>query len=175
MNESIRSESGFDDDVSRSRATDETLVEPTWAQPATQGTAPGSPAPGGSALSSAAPAASTQDSTPLRESTLDGPAPGNPAAGHAVPGSVAWHDASADPAPAAVADPAPPEPMWLRGPAPTPIIIGVLGLLAAVMCGLAVGTTLTINWVVAAPALIIGFGVLIVALGLLNARRSRPE
>lgn len=125
MNEPIRSESGFDDDVSRSRATDETLVEPTWAQPATQGTA--------------------------------------------------WHDASADPAPAAVADPAPPEPVWLRGPAPTPIIIGVLGLLAAVMCGLAVGTTLTINWVVAAPALIIGFGVLIVALGLLNARRSRPE
>lgn len=82
-------------------------------------------------------------------------------------------DSAWAPAPAA-AGPAP-EPEWLRGPAATPIVIGVLGLLAALMCGLAVSGTVRLNWVLIGPALIIGFGVLIVALGLLSARGPKPE
>lgn len=64
---------------------------------------------------------------------------------------------------------------WLDGPAPAPIIIGILGLLAALASVLAVIPGIDIRWGVSGPALIIGFGALVIVLGLLSARRARQH
>lgn len=64
---------------------------------------------------------------------------------------------------------------WLGGPAPAPIIIGILGLLAALASVLAVIPGIDIRWGVSGPALIIGFGALVIVLGLLSAHRARQH
>ena len=73
------------------------------------------------------------------------------------------------------AEPAPSAQEWLGGPAPAPIIIGILGVLAALASVLAVIPGIDIRWGVSGPALIIGFGALVIVLGLLSAHRARQH
>ncbi|HPB72767.1 MAG TPA: hypothetical protein PLX71_07305 [Phycicoccus sp.] len=76
-------------------------------------------------------------------------------------------------APTIAAAPASPaEPRWIGGPAPVPIVIGLLGLVAALVAILAVTTTLHPNWAVIGPVSVIGVGALVIALGLLGMRRD---
>lgn len=63
------------------------------------------------------------------------------------------------------------EPAWLTGPAPTPVIIGLIGLLTLVFTAVWSLTEATVNWSVAAPAAIIGIGLVIVVLGLTGLRK----
>ena len=63
------------------------------------------------------------------------------------------------------------EPAWLTGPAPTPVIIGLIGLLTLVFTAVWSLTEASVNWSVAAPAAIIGIGLVIVVLGLTGLRK----
>lgn len=65
------------------------------------------------------------------------------------------------------------EPEYLTGPAPTPVIIGLVGLLALVSFLVWALSDWVVNWAVAVPAGIVGLGAVIVALGLAGLRRPR--
>ena len=65
------------------------------------------------------------------------------------------------------------EPEYLTGPAPTPVIIGLVGLLAIISFLVWALSDWVVNWAVAVPAGIVGLGAVIVALGLAGLRRPR--
>lgn len=118
----------------------------------------------GTDLDTDAGAAAGQDHTPASSSPA-------PAADHAA-------NPAADPAVHSVADPRPgssaeAEPRWITGPAPTPVIIGIVGLLTLVSTAVWSLTDWAVNWAVAVPVGIIGLGVVIVGLGVAGLRRPR--
>lgn len=71
-----------------------------------------------------------------------------------------------------LAPPASPDASWIKGPAPAPIVIGVLGLVAVAVCFLQFAPDLAVNWAIAGPAITIGVGALILVLGLIGLRRN---
>lgn len=71
------------------------------------------------------------------------------------------------------ATPTPVEPVYLKGAAPTPIIIGLIGLLTLAGCAVWSLTDWSVNWAVAAPVGIVLLGVVIIVLGVAGLRRPR--
>lgn len=67
-----------------------------------------------------------------------------------------------------------PEPIWITGPAPAPIVIGLIGLLTLAGCAIWALTDWTVNWSLAAPAAVVGVGLVIIGLGVAGLRRPRP-
>jgi len=77
-------------------------------------------------------------------------------------------------APVAAAPSAPrPAPAFIAGPAPFPIIVGLLGLAIAITAIVSREAHLTIDWGRAGPMTIVGAGLVLVALGLLGMRSRR--
>lgn len=62
---------------------------------------------------------------------------------------------------------------YLTGPAPTPIIIGLVGLLFLVATVVWSLTDLSVNWGLVTPVAVVLIGVVIIGLGLLGLRRPR--
>ncbi len=74
--------------------------------------------------------------------------------------------------PTRLGPPAPAAPQWIAGPAPGPIVIGVIGLVALVLA-LLVATGRSINWSLAGPGTVIGLGTVVIVLGVLGLRRNK--
>lgn len=73
----------------------------------------------------------------------------------------------------AVASTAAPGTTYLRGPAPTPVIIGLIGLLTLVGTGIWSLTDWGVNWALAAPVAVVAVGLVIIVLGVSGLRRPR--
>ena len=73
----------------------------------------------------------------------------------------------------AVASTEPPGTTYLRGPAPTPVIIGLIGLLTLVGTGIWSLTDWGVNWALAAPVAVVAVGLVIIVLGVSGLRRPR--
>ncbi len=56
----------------------------------------------------------------------------------------------------------------LRGPSPWTVILGLVGLFVAVLVFLTTATTVRIDWTTAGPVAVVGFGGVLVLLGLLG-------
>jgi len=85
--------------------------------------------------------------------------PGTAAAG-APAGSTPW---------------APQERPYLRGPAPFAIVLGILGLLVAGSVVLGELTDLTMRWDNLGPWTVVAAGVVVLVIGALGVRASRPR
>jgi hypothetical protein len=87
-----------------------------------------------------------------------------------TPSPVATATATA-PAPAS----APPAPTYLAGPAPFPILLGLLGVLLAV--GVVVGelTDLTLPWTDLGPWSVVAAGLVVLVVGAIGLRSSRSQ
>ena len=72
-----------------------------------------------------------------------------------------------------VASTAAPGTTYLRGPAPTPVIIGLIGLLTLVGTGIWSLTDWGVNWALAAPVAVVAVGLVIIVLGVSGLRRPR--
>lgn len=73
----------------------------------------------------------------------------------------------------AVESTAAPGTTYLRGPAPTPVIIGLIGLLTLVGTGVWSLTDWGVNWALAAPVAVVVVGLVIIVLGVSGLRRPR--
>lgn len=83
------------------------------------------------------------------------------------------HEAIHKPAANASAPAPVPEPTYLTGPAPTAVIIGLIGLLTLVGTAVWALTDWAVNWAVAAPVGIVVLGLVIIVLGVSGLRRPR--
>jgi hypothetical protein len=61
----------------------------------------------------------------------------------------------------------------LRGPSPWTVVYGLIALAVAVVVFVTTATTTDIDWSTAGPATVVGFGVVLVLLGLLGMRSRR--
>ena len=61
----------------------------------------------------------------------------------------------------------------LRGPSPWTVILGLVGLSVAVLVFLTTATSVRIDWTTAGPATVVGFGGVLVLLGLLGMLSRR--
>ena len=110
----------------------------------------------------------TQDSPPDDETTAESPAVAGPAPAPApAPASASASEQGAPPAP--------PAPVYRGGPAPFALVLGLLGLALAV--GVLVGetTSLTVDWAVLGPWLVVAGGVVVAVVGVLGLRSSRDR
>lgn len=85
---------------------------------------------------------------------------------------AAEHEATAQQATTQQATAAP-GPQWLKGPTPTPTIIGLIGLLTLVGSAVWALTDWSVNWAIAAPVGVVLLGLVIIVLGLSGLRRPR--
>ena len=67
------------------------------------------------------------------------------------------------------------EPTYLSGPAPFPIVLGLLGLLTALGVVLADLTDLTVPWTDLGPWTVVLAGVVILVVGAIGLRSSRAQ
>lgn len=67
------------------------------------------------------------------------------------------------------------EPTYLRGPAPFPIVLGLLGLLTASGVILADATDLSVPWTDLGPWTVVLAGVVILIVGAIGLRSSRRQ
>ena len=71
--------------------------------------------------------------------------------------------------------PAPAEPVYLRGPAPFAIVLGILGLVVAGVTLAAELTDVTIPWDNLGPWTVVAAGLLVLLVGAIGLRASRPQ
>jgi hypothetical protein len=93
----------------------------------------------------------------------------------ATPGGTGTATATA-PAPAPAAAPAastPPEPQWLKGPAPFALVLGLLGLVVAGSTLLAELTDLSLPWNDLGPWSVVAAGIVVLLVGAIGLRSSR--
>jgi hypothetical protein len=69
----------------------------------------------------------------------------------------------------------PAEPGYLTGPAPFPIVVGLLGLLTALGVLIAEATDLTVPWTDLGPWTVVLAGVVILVVGAIGLRSSRSQ
>jgi hypothetical protein len=141
--------------------SDEVLVDeqPTRELPTTDTPTGGSPAREEATHEATAPAAAptaTMTATPATPAT-----PVTPAAPAPVPTT---------PASAGTA-----EPVYLRGPAPFAIILGLLGLLVAGITLVSELTDLTIPWDDLGPWTVVAAGIVVLLVGAIGLRASRTQ
>ena len=67
------------------------------------------------------------------------------------------------------------EPTYLSGPAPFPIVLGLLGLLTAIGVVIADLTDLTVPWTDLGPWTVVLAGVVILVVGAIGLRSSRGQ
>ncbi len=77
--------------------------------------------------------------------------------------------------PAGPAPGAPQERPYLRGPAPFAIVLGILGLLVAGSVTLGELTDVTVRWDNLGPWTVVAAGVVVLVVGALGVRASRPR
>src|SRR6476619_3006765 len=88
----------------------------------------------------------------------------------ALPTPVAPESAAPAPAPTA-----PPEPVWLTGPAPFALVLGLLGLLVAGTMLLTELTDWTLPWGDLGPWSVVAAGVVVLLVGAIGRRSSRSR
>jgi hypothetical protein len=95
----------------------------------------------------------------------------------ATPGGTGTATATAPaPAEAPAAAPAastPPEPQWLKGPAPFALVLGLLGLVVAGSTLLAELTDVTLPWNDLGPWTVVAAGIVVLLVGAIGLRSSR--
>ena len=100
-----------------------------------------------------------------------------PASSAPAPGSAPTATMTAvapAPAPTGSATPAtPPEPQWLRGPAPFALVLGVLGLLVAGSVLVNELTEVSLPWGDLGPWSVVNAGVVVLLVGAIGLRSSR--
>ena len=82
---------------------------------------------------------------------------------------------TATPAASEATPPAPAEPAYLRGPAPFAIVLGILGLVVAGVTLAAELTDVTIPWDNLGPWTVVAAGLLVLLVGAIGLRASRPQ
>jgi len=93
----------------------------------------------------------------------------------ATSGATATATATA-PAPArAPASTAPPEPEWIKGPAPFALVLGLLGLVVAGSTLVAELTDVTLPWNDLGPWSVVAAGIVVLIVGAIGLRSSRSR
>ena len=69
----------------------------------------------------------------------------------------------------------PPEPVWLQGPAPFAIVLGILGLLVAGVTLLRELTDVTLPWTDLGPWSVVAAGLVVLVVGAIGLRSSRAR
>ena len=69
----------------------------------------------------------------------------------------------------------PPEPLWLQGPAPFAIVLGILGLLVAGVTLLRELTDVTLPWTDLGPWSVVAAGLVVLVVGAIGLRSSRAR
>jgi hypothetical protein len=97
----------------------------------------------------------------------------------ATPAGTATATATATaPAPTTAPAPAvsaPPEPQWLKGPAPFALVLGLLGLVVAASTLLAELTDVTLPWNDLGPWSVVAAGIVVLLVGAIGLRSSRSR
>ncbi len=68
-----------------------------------------------------------------------------------------------------------PEPTYLSGPAPFPVLLGLLGLLTALVVLVAEWTELSVPWTDLGPWTIVAVGAVVLVVGAVGLRSSRRQ
>jgi len=164
---------------------DDTLADEVFVERGDNPTGTGEPAvTGGStadttqALPTTASGAETASPAPTASTASTAPAASSPTAPATASGSDAVATAADGTAGATASEPtaagtAPAEQQWLRGPAPFPIVLGLLGLFVAGAVLLAELTDLSMPWNDLGPWTVVAAGVVVVLVGAIGLRSSR--
>ncbi|MBM6402806.1 hypothetical protein JQN72_00915 [Phycicoccus sp. CSK15P-2] len=68
-----------------------------------------------------------------------------------------------------------PGPTYRQGPAPFGLVLGMLGLVTAVVCGLSLTVDVSVPWEDVGPWVVVGGGLLVLGVGALGLRASRRQ
>ena len=142
---------------------------------ATQPVPAGQPGPERDSTTDSTTATMWLDEQLTREQPLEDPTDATDAAEPAetAEAAEATNATAAAEATEAVDSTEPPGTTSLRGPAPTPVIIGLIGLLTLVGTGIWSLTDWGVNWALAAPVAVVAVGLVIIVLGVSGLRRPR--
>ena len=102
--------------------------------------------------------------------TATEPATSSPTEPHTSPAMVTATPAAPEATPSAPAEPA-----YLRGPAPFAIVLGLLGLVVAGVTLAAELTDVTVPWDDLGPWTVVAAGLLVLLVGAIGLRASRPQ
>ncbi len=120
--------------------------------------------------SDTSPASSAPDPTQAPRSSAT-----EPATSSATEPATSSATVTATPAAPEATPPAPAEPAYLRGPAPFAIVLGLLGLVVAGVTLAAELTDVTVPWDDLGPWTVVAAGLLVLLVGAIGLRASRPQ
>ena len=163
---------------------DDTLADEVFVEPGDTPTGTVEPAVTGGPTADTTQAlpttASGAETTSTRHASTasTAPAASSPTAPATASGSAAVETQADGTAGATASEPtaagtAPAEQQWLRGPAPFPIVLGLLGLFVAGAVLLAELTDLSMPWNDLGPWTVVAAGVVVVLVGAIGLRSSR--